>query len=120
MWPQVCPELADAPAVLGIGDLHVENFGTWRDSEGRLIWGVNDFDEVALIPYPNDLVRLAVSATFAIRENHLRCDLTDACDAILAGYREGFGKGGKPFVLAEQHGWLRDLATGEFRDPALY
>ena len=31
LWPQVCPELATAPAVLGVGDLHVENFGTWRD-----------------------------------------------------------------------------------------
>ncbi len=51
LWPQVCRELVTTPAVLGIGDLHVENFGTWRDSEGRLIWGVNDFDEVALIPY---------------------------------------------------------------------
>ena len=120
LWPQVCPELATAPAVLGVGDLHVENFGTWRDSEGRLIWGVNDFDEVAPIPYTNDLVRLAVSAKLAIRENHLSCDPTDACDAILAGYREGLGKGGKPFVLAEQHGWLRDLATSELRDPAVY
>jgi len=120
LWPQVCPELANAPAVLGVGDLHVENFGTWRDSEGRLIWGVNDFDEVAPIPYANDLVRLAVSAKLAIRENHVSCDPTDACDAILAGYREGFGKGGAPFVLAEQHGWLRDLATGELRDPAVY
>src|SRR5664279_3327978 len=119
-WPQVCPELANAPAVLGVGDLHVENFGTWRDGEGRLIWGVNDFDEAALIPYTNDLVRLAVSAKLAIRENHLRCDPTDACDAILAGYREGFGKGGAPFVLAEQHRWVRDLATSKLRDPAVY
>lgn len=37
LWPEVCPELAGAPAVLGVGDLHVENFGTWRDAEGRLI-----------------------------------------------------------------------------------
>jgi hypothetical protein len=120
LWPQVCPELANAPAVLGVGDLHVENFGTWRDGEGRLIWGVNDFDEVALMPYTNDLVRLAVSAKLAIGENHLRCDPTDACDAVLAGYREGFGKGGAPFVLAEQHRWLRDLATSKLRDPVIY
>ena len=37
LWPKVCPELANAALVLGVGDLHVENFGTWRDSEGRLI-----------------------------------------------------------------------------------
>src|SRR5712691_1636427 len=45
LWPELCPELARAQTVLAVGDLHVENFGTWRDSEGRLIWGVNDFDE---------------------------------------------------------------------------
>jgi hypothetical protein len=40
----VCPDLANAPAVLAVGDIHLENFGTWRDAEGRLIWGVNDYD----------------------------------------------------------------------------
>ena len=27
-WPEVCSDLADAPRVLAVGDLHVENFGT--------------------------------------------------------------------------------------------
>lgn len=120
LWPQVCPELVTAPAVLGVGDLHVENFGTWRDTEGRLIWGVNDFDEVALMPYTNDLVRLAVSADLATRENHLFCDPADACEAILAGYRAGIEQGGKPFVLGEQHRGLRDMALSELRDPTVY
>jgi uncharacterized protein (DUF2252 family) len=61
----LCPELAAAPAVLSVGDTHVENFGTWRDAEGRLVWGINDFDEAALIPYPFDLVRLATSIRLA-------------------------------------------------------
>jgi uncharacterized protein (DUF2252 family) len=96
LWPQVCAELAGAPQLLAIGDIHVENFGTWRDSEGRLIWGVNDFDEVAQIPYTNDLVRLAVSARLAISENHLSFDPTDACDAIL----EAFCAGGAASLVA--------------------
>src|SRR5215831_7508238 len=41
LWPHVCDGDAKAPAVLAVGDLHVENFGTWRDAEGRLIWGIN-------------------------------------------------------------------------------
>jgi hypothetical protein len=45
VWPESCSDLADAPVVLAVGDLHVENFETWRDQEGRLVWGVNDFDE---------------------------------------------------------------------------
>ncbi len=35
---QVCPELMGAPAVLAVGDTHLENFGTWRDAEGRSTW----------------------------------------------------------------------------------
>jgi uncharacterized protein (DUF2252 family) len=30
------------------GDLHVENFGTYLNSDGRLIFDVNDFDEAYL------------------------------------------------------------------------
>jgi hypothetical protein len=51
-WPVVCEELTDAPNVLGIGDLHLENYGTWRDVEGRLVWGINDVDECCCcLPY---------------------------------------------------------------------
>ncbi len=70
-FPEVCPELAACPEVLSVGDLHVENFGTWRDAEGRLIWGINDFDEAYPLAYPNDLIRLAVSAWLAIRLDHV-------------------------------------------------
>src|SRR5574337_1367356 len=69
LWPKICPGLANAPSVLAVGDLHVENFGTWCDLEGRLIWGVNDFDEAYPMAYTNDLVRLAVSAHLAIAAN---------------------------------------------------
>jgi uncharacterized protein (DUF2252 family) len=64
LWKEVCPDLTDAPRLLAVGDLHVENFRTWRDAEGRLVWGVNDFDEVAEMPYAVDLVRL-VTALFS-------------------------------------------------------
>src|ERR1700754_1981066 len=66
---ELCPQLEDAPAVLAVGDIHLENFGTWRDDEGRLIWGVNDYDEAAEMPYALDLVRLATSALLA-RDAH--------------------------------------------------
>ena len=116
-WPEVCPELAAAPVVLGVGDLHVENFGTWRDAEGRLAWGINDFDEAWPLPYTNDLVRLAASALLAARENHLALDPDDACTAILEGYSKMLDQGGCPLVLAERHPWLREMATGNLRDP---
>jgi hypothetical protein len=117
VWPEVCPDLAKAPRLLAVGDLHVENFGTWRDLEGRLVWGVNDFDEAAVIPYTVDLVRLAVSAALAIDDGHLNLKAKDACDAVLQGYQESLAQGGRPFVLEEQHPLLREMATGELRDP---
>ena len=117
VWAEVCPDLTRAPQVLAVGDLHLENFGTWRDLEGRLVWGVNDFDEAALLPYTIDLVRLATSALLAIDEGHLALRPKDACAAILDGYRESLVEGGRPFVLEEENNWLRLIATGELRDP---
>jgi hypothetical protein len=116
-WPEVCRELCKAPHVLAVGDLHVENFGTWRDVEGRLVWGVNDFDEAALLPYTLDLVRLATSVILAREEGHLALKTKDACGAILEGYRDSLAVHGKPFVLEENNQWLRQIATNELRDP---
>ncbi len=120
VWPEVCADLAKAPTVLAVGDLHVENFGTWRDVDGRLIWGVNDFDEVYPMPYTNDLVRLATSALLAIEANHLALSCKEACESMLTGYQEALVAGGNPFVLEEHHGFLRQAATGELRDPVQF
>lgn len=118
--PLICKDLVEAPVVLAVGDLHVENFGTWRDAEGRLIWGVNDFDEACHLPYTNDLVRLAVSAQLAVEAGHLRIERVHASSAILSGYAAGLEAGGKPFVLAEQNGWLRDIAHNSLSNPVTY
>jgi Uncharacterized protein conserved in bacteria (DUF2252) len=115
-WSEVCPELAAAPRVLGVGDLHVENFGTWRDADGRLVWGINDFDEAADYAYTTDLVRLASSALLAAADGHFALKGKAACDAIVEGYQRSLREHGQPFVLEEQHTWLRLLATGALRD----
>jgi len=120
LWTKVCPNEARAPRVLGVGDLHVENFGTWRDVEGRLAWGINDFDEAYEMPYTIDLVRLAASAHIAIRQSRLQIAAEDACTAILDGYREGLTTGGLPFVLGGKHTWLRHMVTGVLRDPTQF
>src|SRR5579871_6233187 len=119
-WPEVSPATAHAPVVLAVGDLHVENFGTWRDAEGRLIWGINDFDETAPLPYTHDLVRLATSALLAIEAGHLSLAGHAACEAICKGYREGLQAGGRPIVLEAEHGWLRAAAMTEERAPKAF
>ncbi len=119
-WSLACSHLSDAPKVLAVADLHIENFGTWRDSEGRLIWGVNDVDEAFELPYTSDLVRLATSAAIEIDQRSLKISLQGACDAILLGYMKGLNKGARPFVLGEKHSKLRQMALGELRNPKLY
>jgi hypothetical protein len=119
-WPAICPELDDAPRVPAVGDLHVENFGTWRDAEGRLVWGVNDFDEATELPYTNDLARLACSVRFARGAGPLRVRTGPACAAILRGYQRALDTNGEPFVLEERHPELRQLAYAQERDPARF
>ena len=119
-WGARCKALAGAPPVLAVCDLHVENFGTWRDAEARLVWGVNDFDEAHPAPYTIDLVRLAASARLAAEESRLTLGLSEACDAILDGYERSLRAGGEPLVLADRHPWLREIATGAARDPARF
>jgi hypothetical protein len=116
IWAEVCGAAAQSPKVLAVGDLHVENFGTWRDVDGRLIWGINDFDETWRLPYTNDLIRLAASALLA----EMWCDAKAGIAAILKGYLDALEAGGRPFVLAEHHTALRIMATARLREPEAY
>ena len=115
---EVCPDLAGAVPTLAVGDIHLENFGTWRDVEGRLVWGVNDFDEAAEMPYALDLVRLAASALLASPDRGRARGSTRGpargmsaaaiCSAVLEGYRQGLDAP-QAIVLDRDWGWLRDL-----------
>jgi hypothetical protein len=105
----ICPQLTNAPKTLCVGDIHVENFGTWRDGQARLVWGVNDFDEAAPMPYVLDLVRLATSVRLA---PNLRVAPVDAETALLEGYRKGLERP-HPLLLDEHGSWLRPLVAGK-------
>jgi hypothetical protein len=118
-WPHylqaVAPIVLKAPPVLCVGDIHLENYGTWRDNEGRLVWGINDFDEAATLPFTSDLVRLAASAVLegAKPDGRQKAPaLSDAAavDAIAAGYGHGLREDPRPFVLEDQYPDLRNLA----------
>jgi hypothetical protein len=117
LWPEVCPELRSAPKVLAVGDLHVGSFGTWRDAEGRLAWGVDDFDESYPLPYANDLVRLAASVKMVVDAETLTIKFKDACDAILEGYQRSLENGGCPIVLAERERNLEKLGIAAIKPP---
>lgn len=80
----------DARRVLSAGDVHVENFGTWRSAKNELVWGINDADEACRLPWTSDLVRLGVSVQLALNENSVAgADPAAACEKVLRGYTQG-------------------------------
>ncbi|GGJ24936.1 DUF2252 family protein [Neoroseomonas lacus] len=124
--------------VLSVGDIHIENFGTWRDADGRLVFGVNDLDEAAVMQWPHDLVRLLASARLAAQDRVLGPGMTTMARALLAGYRHGLAER-RPVILdgtsglwdmlvltsvaAHQAFWAeerRDLNKRRARPPARY
>jgi uncharacterized protein (DUF2252 family) len=94
-WP-LDTALDDAPALWICGDLHLENFGSFRGDDGRPYFDVNDFDEVALAPASWDLARLLTSL-------HLADAVSDAAGlgaAFLDAYRET-ARSGVPLSIVE-------------------
>ncbi len=75
------------------GDLHAENFGTYMDGSGRIVFDVNDFDEAYLGHVSWDLRRFAASFALLawskalsddVIEDLLRCYLTSYLDQVAA------------------------------------
>ncbi|MGW8553141.1 DUF2252 domain-containing protein [Streptomyces tubercidicus] len=71
------------------GDLHAENFGTYMDATGRLIFNVNDFDEAYVGPFTWDLKRFAASVALIGYAKALGDkQITDLVRTYAAAYRE--------------------------------
>ena len=65
-----------APIVWICGDLHLENFGTYKGDDRQIYFGINDFDEGELAPCTWDITRLLTSIFLAA--DPLNLDQSDA------------------------------------------
>ena len=82
-WPALA---ASGPVV---GDLHTENFGTFRATTGDVVYDINDFDETAEGSLEFDLRRLATSLILAALDNKLRLgDGVRAAEESIRAYLE--------------------------------
>lgn len=85
--PQFDLFLRDAGPI--VGDIHTENFGTFRSVTGQIVYDVNDFDETTESAYEYDIRRLAVSLMLAARENgHRLGDGINCAEAAVRGWIE--------------------------------
>ena len=112
------PYLDDRTARVWIhGDLHAENFGTYMDANGRLVFSVNDFDEAYVGPFTWDLQRFVASVALVGYAKALSDEqITHLVRTYAAAYRErihALASGAKhdevpPFTLDTARGALLD------------
>ncbi|MFK3981307.1 DUF2252 domain-containing protein [Micromonospora sp. NPDC050397] len=69
------------------GDLHAENFGTYMNSSGQLVFNVNDFDEAYVGPFSWDLKRFVASVALIAYAKALSDDvITDLVTRFAGSY----------------------------------
>ncbi|MFM7204224.1 MAG: DUF2252 family protein [Myxococcota bacterium] len=118
LWLDKAGELHDVTVLPSVGNLSVDNFGTWRDAEGRLCWGVYELDEACRLPWTQDIVRLATSAVLALEALGQPYSRENVCELILEGYLRGLSAAGKPLILESRHAELRIIVTAQLRSSA--
>ncbi|MGK5680720.1 DUF2252 domain-containing protein [Actinoplanes sp. URMC 104] len=69
------------------GDLHAENFGTYMNSSGQLVFNVNDFDEAYVGPFSWDLKRFAASVALI---GYSKALSDDNITALVTGFARSY------------------------------
>jgi uncharacterized protein (DUF2252 family) len=86
--------IPDAPHVWACGDLHLENFGSYRGANGLSYFDLNDFDEAALAPATWELARVVTSIYVAAPSLTLdRSDATELATSFLSSYQAALADG---------------------------
>ncbi len=100
-----------APPVWSCGDLHLENFGTYKGDNRLVYFDINDFDEAAMAPATVDLVRAATSLVVAGTSARLgNASINALLQNFLMTYRQTLATGKSSWVEAEtSHGLIREL-----------
>jgi uncharacterized protein (DUF2252 family) len=109
-WP-VDSSLNEAPPVWICGDLHLENFGSYKGDNRLVYFDINDFDEAALAPCTWDLARFVTSVLVGahileLNESESLC----LCNSFLDAYTDALAKGKAQSVETETaEGMVKDL-----------
>lgn len=83
--------LPASPLVWCCGDLHLENFGTYKGDNRLTYFDLTDFDETCLAPVAWDLVRLLTSIPLALQRLKLDRAVTGRISKILSSaFLEGY------------------------------
>lgn len=100
-----------SPLVWVCGDLHLENFGSYKGDNRLVYFDVNDFDEAALAPASWDLIRLLTSVCVGTEGLAATTDDTYAlCSCFMSSYCSALAAGKAYWVERETaQGPVREL-----------
>lgn len=115
-WPIACgasgaigAKIDRAPQLYICGDLHLENFGTYKGADRQVYFGINDFDEGRYAPLTRDITRLAVSVLLVGKMLGLeKADRAAITTSLLSSYRQTLLTGQRQ-NLKEANGIVGDL-----------
>jgi uncharacterized protein (DUF2252 family) len=102
-----------APLAWCCGDLHFENFGSYKGDNRLVYFDVNDFDEAALAPVSWDMARLLTSIQCGADALHAtRAEALAASRSCVEAYRAALLGGKALWVEPEtSSGLVKDLLT---------
>jgi uncharacterized protein (DUF2252 family) len=109
-----------APRVWSCGDLHLENFGSYRAANGLAHFDITDFDQAALAPANWELVRMLASLHVAGDKFDMkRQKARRLCEVFLQAYASALA-GGKAYWVEREiaQGLLRTLLDGLRKESA--
>ena len=94
--------LDDMPVTWVCGDLHIENFGSYKGDNRLVYFDINDFDEAVLAPCGWDLVRCLSSIMVAAQNMSIqRSDSLALCHSFLNGYATALVSGKARWIERE-------------------
>jgi len=106
--------LDESPAAWLCGDLHLENFGSYKGENRLVYFDINDFDEAILAPAHWELARFLTSVLVAAESLSVRPPQAIAlCHCFLDAYAAALLDGKARWVeRATASGMVRDLLRG--------
>jgi len=83
------PVLNNVPFTYVCGDMHLENFGSYKGNNGLVYFDINDFDEACIAPCTFDLVKLCVSVFLMGGElKYSEEESLSICNSFLESYKQ--------------------------------
>ena len=98
--------LLSSPMVLACGDLHLENFGSYKGDNRLVYFDLNDFDESCVAPVALELVRFLTSILVAAKPLKIN---SATASKMVASFIETYAAN----VISTKPRWIeRSIATG--------